>query len=119
MKDQLSELRRLRDAASPLPLRVHSPGDCAEIMTAHSTIPVVNWSGFDDSRTSKAGHLANAAYLVAAANLAPTLGDELDAALDSLRWLHDLQNGPPLPKYEKDWTATMAKTLAILKRNGR
>jgi hypothetical protein len=31
-----------------------------------------------------------------------------------LRWLVDLQNGPPLPKYAADWQRTMDRARAIL-----
>ena len=41
---------------------------------------------------------------------------ELD---DCLRTLHDLQNGPPYIKYEKEWTACMERTIALLKRIGK
>lgn len=33
---------------------------------------------------------------------------------DVLRWLYDLQNGCPLPKYEADWERTMERAGAIL-----
>jgi hypothetical protein len=33
---------------------------------------------------------------------------------EALQELHDLQNGPPLYKYEKDWFAAMLKTEALL-----
>jgi hypothetical protein len=33
---------------------------------------------------------------------------------DALRHLHDYQNGPPLPSYEKPWGEAMGKTEAVL-----
>ena len=33
-----------------------------------------------------------------------------------LRWLHDLQNGPPLFKYERSWNAAMEGAIESLKR---
>ena len=43
---------------------------------------------------------------------------DLLEALDTLRELHDHQNGPPLVKYEKRWQAAMDRAIAILKRHG-
>lgn len=37
---------------------------------------------------------------------------------ETLRDLHDHQNGPPLSKYEKEWRATMDKAISLLKRIG-
>ena len=36
--------------------------------------------------------------------------------VDALRALHDVQNGPPLPTWEKDWNEAMAKAGAALNR---
>lgn len=44
---------------------------------------------------------------------------ELGDALDALRQLYDVQNGPPLIKYEKDWTEAMELTKTILQKHGR
>ncbi len=42
---------------------------------------------------------------------------EIAELLDILRWLHDLQNGCPLPSYDPKWTETMARALIILKKH--
>lgn len=41
---------------------------------------------------------------------------QLDAAIDALETLCDLQNGPPLPKYETAWTEAMGKARSIIKK---
>ena len=38
-----------------------------------------------------------------------------DNLADILRQLYDLQNGPPLPKYEDDWRLAMARAAAALR----
>lgn len=35
--------------------------------------------------------------------------------VDTLRRLHDYQNGPPLPKYERHWRQAMEDAIGLLK----
>jgi len=42
----------------------------------------------------------------------------LAEALDVLRALADVQNGPPLPKYEADWSDAMDRAYALLDKEG-
>lgn len=42
------------------------------------------------------------------------LTTENERLKECLQWLVDLQNGCPLPKYEKDWNRTMAEANALL-----
>lgn len=65
--------------------------------------------------------LDRTALAVNAVNLCHDLGREpaevkrlWDELADTLRSLADLQNGPPLPKYEDDWNRTMERTYAVL-----
>lgn len=43
---------------------------------------------------------------------------DLHQALDALRNLHDLQNGPPTTVYADEWREAMKKSLAILNKYG-
>jgi hypothetical protein len=47
--------------------------------------------------------------------MVPTEHEMLVETTDALRILHDLQNGPPLIKWEKEWESAMKQTMDILK----
>lgn len=44
---------------------------------------------------------------------------ELNSALETLRLLHDYQNGCPLEKYKPYWDKAMADAESILERHGK
>ena len=44
---------------------------------------------------------------------------DLNDSLELLRELHDLQNGPPLPKYVKDWKAAIRAIEKMLDDHGK
>ena len=47
------------------------------------------------------------------------MADALEKTVDTLEWLVDLQNGPPLPSYEDDWNRAMERARRILGRECR
>lgn len=52
---------------------------------------------------------ADVAYLLA----------QLDKAGDALRSLHDVQNGSPLPSYDKAWDKAMRDAKDVLRELGK
>jgi len=51
-------------------------------------------------------------------NLMRERGNDTGEALNALRMLFDVQNGCPLPSYEKDWNKAMAKAVKVLEKYG-
>lgn len=84
------ELRRLLNEATPLPWRARkwpSPTRMVEVIpVAMPKLPIVPWTGFDDSSRIKAEHDANAALIAAAVNALP----DLLAIVDAARYLIDV-----------------------------
>ena len=46
--------------------------------------------------------------------LAPDVKQVIAELISTLRALHDVQNGSPLPKYDRDWKAAMEDTERLL-----
>lgn len=85
LRERIESLRRLRDAASPLPWvcdihRECSPDDDDDLWYATGPVHVRRYSGPVSVEAARREVLADMAYLQTAANFAPALADAYEAA---------------------------------------
>lgn len=83
LTDYLNEVKARCEKATPPPWNLFSSNDVLKVSKEGSR-PIVNWSGFDDSRVSTAQRLSNAMFIAFSRQDVPTLIKILNRTLNTL-----------------------------------